>query len=119
LALNAGSPDAQTVDAGRQASQTAASVAADETAPVAVPEPSEKAMRYYRSGNILWFVEQAWTIATLVLLLATGLSAWLRNVARKIGRNWFFTIVVYPRPGLLFKIFRESHPPLGERIDFV
>ena len=23
-----------------------------------------------------------------------------------------------PRPGLLFKIFRESHPPLGERIDF-
>ena len=23
-----------------------------------------------------------------------------------------------PRPGLLHKIFRESHPPLGERIDF-
>jgi STE24 endopeptidase len=23
-----------------------------------------------------------------------------------------------PRPGLLYKIFRESHPPLGERIDF-
>jgi len=24
-----------------------------------------------------------------------------------------------PRPGLLFKLWRESHPPLGERIDFV
>jgi Zn-dependent protease with chaperone function len=24
-----------------------------------------------------------------------------------------------PRPGLLYKIFRESHPPLGERIEFV
>ena len=23
-----------------------------------------------------------------------------------------------PRPGLLYKIWRESHPPLGERIDF-
>jgi Zn-dependent protease with chaperone function len=24
-----------------------------------------------------------------------------------------------PRPGLLFKLWRENHPPLGERIDFV
>jgi Zn-dependent protease with chaperone function len=24
-----------------------------------------------------------------------------------------------PRPGLLFKLWREGHPPLGERIDFV
>ena len=23
-----------------------------------------------------------------------------------------------PRPGLLFKIWRAGHPPLGERIDF-
>jgi hypothetical protein len=23
-----------------------------------------------------------------------------------------------PRPGLLYKIWRENHPPLGERIDF-
>ena len=72
-----------------------AMVLEDETAPVAVPEPSEQAMRYYRSGNVLWFVEQAWSIAVLVLLLVTGLSASLRNAARRIGRNWFFTIVVY------------------------
>jgi STE24 endopeptidase len=72
-----------------------AMVLEDETAPVAVPEPSEQAMRYYRSGNVLWFVEQAWSIAVLVLLLATGLSASLRNAARRIGRNWFFTIVIY------------------------
>ena len=24
----------------------------------------------------------------------------------------------YPRPGLLYKILRASHPPLGKRIDF-
>jgi STE24 endopeptidase len=72
-----------------------AMVLEDETAPVAVPEPSDQAMRYYRSGNVLWFVEQAWSIAVLVLLLATGVSASLRNAARRIGRNWFFTIVIY------------------------
>jgi STE24 endopeptidase len=80
---------------GTEVAQVQAMVLEDETAPVAVPEPSERAMRYYRSGNVLWFVEQAWSIAVLVLLLATGLSASLRNAARRIGRNWFFTIVVY------------------------
>ena len=85
------SPPPGTADAFR----IQAMVLEDETAPVAVPEPSEQAMRYYRSGNVLWFVEQAWSIAVLVLLLATGLSASLRNAARRIGRNWFFTIVVY------------------------
>jgi Zn-dependent protease with chaperone function len=85
------SPPPGTTDALR----IQAMVLEDETAPVAVPEPSEQAMRYYRSGNVLWFVEQAWSIAVLVLLLATGLSAALRNAARRIGRNWFFTIVVY------------------------
>jgi STE24 endopeptidase len=80
---------------GTEVAQVKAMVLEDETAPVAVPEPSEQAMRYYRSGNVLWFVEQAWSIAVLVLLLATGLSASLRNAARRIGRNWFFTIVVY------------------------
>ena len=85
------SPPPGTTDALR----IQAMVLEDETAPVAVPEPSEQAMRYYRSGNVLWFVEQAWSSVVLVLLLATGLSAALRNAARRIGRNWFFTIVVY------------------------
>ena len=34
-----------------------AAAAVDETAPVAVPDPSEKAMRYYRSGNVLWAID--------------------------------------------------------------
>ena len=67
----------------------------DETAPVKVPEPTDQAMRYYRSGNVLWFAEQVWSIAVLILLLASGFSAAMRNLAKRIGRNWFFTIVVY------------------------
>jgi STE24 endopeptidase len=86
---------APAVPPGTEVAQVRAMVLEDETAPVTVPEPSEQAMRYYRTGNLLWFVEQAWSIAVLVLLLATGLSAALRNLARRIGRNWFFTIVIY------------------------
>ncbi len=74
---------------------TAEALAVDESAPVAVPEPSELAMRYYNSGNVLWIVEQVWSVAVMVLLLATGFSAAMRNVAKRVGRNWFFTIVVY------------------------
>ena len=80
---------------GTEVGQLQAMTLEDETLPVRVPEPSEQAMRYYRSGNVLWFVEQVWSIGVLVLLLTTGFSAALRNQARKIGRNWFFTIVVY------------------------
>lgn len=63
--------------------------------PVPVPQPSEKAMRYYRSGNLLWFVDNLFGLAVIALLLFTGFSARLRDVARKAGRNNFLTIAVY------------------------
>ena len=69
--------------------------------PVSVPQPSEKAMRYYRSGNVLWVIGTLWGFAVPCLLLFTGLSARLRDAARGIGRNRFFTIAVY---GILFTL---------------
>ncbi|HEY9422568.1 MAG TPA: M48 family metallopeptidase [Thermoanaerobaculia bacterium] len=63
--------------------------------PVPVPEPSEKAMRYYRSGNVLWVVGTLWGLAVPALLLFTGFSSRIRDVARRIGRNWFFTVAIY------------------------
>ena len=86
---------APSLPGGAEVAQVRDMTLEDETAPVKVPEPTEQAMRYYRSGNVLWFVEQVWSIAVLILLLATGFSAALRNLAKRIGRNWFFTIVVY------------------------
>ena len=65
------------------------------TAPVAVPKPSEKAMQYYRSGNVLWIVSQLVELAIPALILFTGFSARMRNVARSIGRKWFFIVAVY------------------------
>ena len=95
LALNGAVVEPQTVDSPHTAQPSAETSVVDESAPVPVPEPSELAMRYYNSGNVLWVVEQVWSVAVLVLLLATGFSASMRNLAKQIGRNWFFTIVVY------------------------
>lgn len=69
--------------------------AVPETTPVAVPPATPAALRYYRSGNVLWIADQAISIAILLVILFTGFSATLRTWARRIGRTWFFTIAVY------------------------
>jgi Zn-dependent protease with chaperone function len=71
-----------------------ASVAADQS-PVPVPPPSEKAIRYYRSGNVLWIVDQIWGLLIPALFLFTGFSARIRTWAQKLGRKWFFIIGIY------------------------
>lgn len=63
---------------------------------VAVPEASELAWRYYRSGNVLWVVELVLSLALPAALLFTGLSARLRTMASAVGRGHFCpTIVAY------------------------
>jgi Zn-dependent protease with chaperone function len=68
---------------------------------VAVPAPSELAIRYHRSGNALWAMEIGLGLLVPGLLLFTGLSARLRNFALRIGRRWLFTVAVY---ALLFTV---------------
>src|SRR3954454_9330700 len=67
----------------------------DEATPVAVPAATPTALRYYTSGNRLWVLDQVLSIVLLAVILFSGASASLRTWARLIGRNWFFTIVVY------------------------
>jgi Zn-dependent protease with chaperone function len=71
------------------------SITAEQTGTVAVPVPTEKAMDYYHSGNILWIVGILWGILIPVLFLFTGLSARIRNWAQKIGKKWFWIIGIY------------------------
>ena len=66
-----------------------------DTSPVAVPDPSEQARRYARGGNVLWFIDVLWGLAVPAAILFTGLSARMRNLARRIGRNWLGTIDTY------------------------
>jgi Zn-dependent protease with chaperone function len=63
--------------------------------PVPVPEPSEQALRYYRSGNVLWALWQVWELCIPALLLFTGLSAVLRKQAFRVGKPWYFAFVLY------------------------
>jgi STE24 endopeptidase len=74
---------------------TAGLAASPETGPVAVPPATEKALRYYRSGNVLWAVDTLLGFLIPIAFVFTGFSARLRDLARRIGRNWFFTLVVY------------------------
>jgi STE24 endopeptidase len=66
-----------------------------EATPVAAPPATPTALRYYASGNRLWVVDQVLSNVLLAVILFSGASAKLRAWAQRIGRNWFFTIVVY------------------------
>jgi Zn-dependent protease with chaperone function len=62
---------------------------------VPVPEPSKKALSYYRGGNLLWIVDLVWGLLIPALFLYTGFSARIRNWAQRLGRKWFFLIGIY------------------------
>ncbi|MBV9125765.1 MAG: M48 family metallopeptidase [Planctomycetes bacterium] len=66
-----------------------------EKARVEVPPPSEKALRYYYSGNLLWLSDVAWGLLLPCLFLFTGFSARIRAWATRLGRKWFFILVLY------------------------
>jgi STE24 endopeptidase len=96
-AVAAATEAAQPQSAPTTPAVSAASTDAD--APVQAPQPSEKAMRYYRSGNVLWIIQVAWGLILPALFLFTGFSARIRDWATRLGRKWFFIV------GLYFVIF--------------
>lgn len=69
--------------------------ASAESERVAVPEPSEKAVRYHSGGNVLWVIGTLWGLLLPAVILFTGLSAKIRDVAKRMGRGWFFTLALY------------------------
>ncbi len=68
---------------------------ADDLTPVSVPAPTTTAMQYYRSGNVLWVINRLWALIVPGALAFSGLSGRLRNVARRLGGRWFFTVGLY------------------------
>ena len=69
--------------------------AADSSERVAVPEPTPQALAYHRSGNLLWIVNNVWGLLLLALLLFSGVSARLRDLAQRIGKRWFVVVGLY------------------------
>ena len=86
---------AQTATEGPPTGTIRSGAPVDELEPVPVPVPSEKALQFYRGNNWLWLLDTVWIILLLLVILFSGLSAKLRNLAQKLGRNWFFTVGFY------------------------
>jgi STE24 endopeptidase len=67
-----------------------------DSGPVEVPAPTEKALRYHASGNIIWLLGEVLALALPMLLLFTGLSAWLRTIASQLAHGRFYpTLAIY------------------------
>lgn len=62
---------------------------------VAVPEPTEKALRYHHTGNLWWVTMTIWGFIVPAAILFTGLSSRMRELAQRLGRKWFFVIAIY------------------------
>jgi Zn-dependent protease with chaperone function len=72
-----------------------AATTASPSPPVAVPEPSEKAMRFYRTGHWVWATSLLWALAVPALLLFTGLSARMRDLAAKVTTRYYPQLILY------------------------
>jgi STE24 endopeptidase len=75
--------------------------------PVVVPPPSEKAVRYHRSGNVIWAVEHLVGLALPAAILLLGISARLGALAAGWAHGRFYpTLVIYLAllSGLMFVI---------------
>src|SRR6266849_1989589 len=88
----AGAADEHSTSKDRSATVLAG---AQPTGHVEMPPPTERALSYYHSGNVLWLINTAWGILIPCLLLFTGFSARIRTGAQRIGKNWFFTVALY------------------------
>lgn len=84
---------------------------------VAVPAATEAAIRFYKSGNLLWIVKNVWSLFIPLLVLFTGFSGKLEKFSQKLGRNWFFTIVIYVI--LFIAIYNILFFPIDFYSDFI
>jgi Zn-dependent protease with chaperone function len=66
-----------------------------EASPVAVPEPSPKAVSFYHRTVLLVVAFILWNLMIPMAFLFTGFSAKLRSWAEQAGRQWYFSYAVY------------------------
>jgi Zn-dependent protease with chaperone function len=68
---------------------------AEQRAPVAVPEPTPEAVRYYRSGHLVWAASHALGLAIPALLLLSGFAVALRARIERVARFWPFALALF------------------------
>jgi Zn-dependent protease with chaperone function len=111
----------QPVQPADQPPQSAAPVGtqapADSAAPVPIPTASPLSERHYESGNVLWIVSTLWGFVVPAVILFSGLSAFLRDRATRLGKYWYFSLVIYL--ALLTAIIFAVNLPLDYYAGFV
>jgi len=85
---------------------------------VAVPEPSEKALRYARGGNVLWFVDMLWGLAVPGVIGWNLRSTWFQRraglatlVATTAGGRQAVTVLDVPDEAAV-RLAHDAHPLL-------
>lgn len=98
MVVGCASAGAQPPAPGSESTQSvthAETPASDTAGPVILPEPTPEAVRYYKTGIALWLFNRFWELLIPGILIFTGFSARIRDLARRWGRWWYFTIVLY------------------------
>lgn len=71
---------------------------------VPVPEPSDLAVRYHRTGNLLWAVGTGLDLLVPAAILFTGFSGRVRRLAARLARGrWLPTVALYGAAYLLIQ----------------
>jgi Zn-dependent protease with chaperone function len=84
---------------------------------VEVPAPSELAVRYYRTGNAWWIFNLLWSFSVPLVILASGLSVRLRNLANRwTGGRWYLALLAYF--GLYFTLVSLVDLPFAYLLGF-
>ena len=63
--------------------------------PISVPPPTEAAISFYKSGNILWGVKQLLALLFPLIVLLSGLSKKMVTFSHFLGKNKFFTFILF------------------------
>jgi Zn-dependent protease with chaperone function len=80
----------------------------DERQPVEVPQPGKKALSYYRTGMVLWSFNEVWGVALPAAIAFSGISARLRDGARRAARAILLAV------GLRIREAEEKGDPVGD-----
>ena len=68
---------------------------ADELIPVAVPEPTPKALEYHRTGMWIWLFARFWEMLVPAVFLLSGMSSRLASFTKRVGRVWYFEVTLF------------------------
>ncbi len=63
--------------------------------PVSIPAPTEEAIAFYKSGNILWVIHQLLTLLLPLAIVLSGISKKMLSFSHFLGKNKCLTFLLF------------------------